>query len=140
MIPIMVYYRNHGVIKAASFDFLIIILIGLIFNFIYSILEMEEISSDLFCINILFIENLGFTLTYGSIISKTVRVYHVFTQKAVIQKNNYSKYVFLAVLLFVNIMVTLKHYLTKTVKRNVLLTDDGMEYHVCEYSKDEDLM
>jgi len=93
MIPTIIYFRNHSVIKAASYDFLIIILIGLLLNFIHSILEVKEITSDLFCMNLIFIENLGFTLTYGSIISKTIRVYHVFTQKAVIQRKDFSKYI-----------------------------------------------
>ncbi|ORX59204.1 hypothetical protein BCR36DRAFT_343055 [Piromyces finnis] len=71
------HYRKNEIIKAASYNFMVLILIGLILNFIYIILLTMEIKSYKICIYTSFINNMGFSLIFGSIISKTLRVYYM---------------------------------------------------------------
>eukprot|EP00833_Pecoramyces_ruminatium_P011915 jgi/Orpsp1_1/1185947/evm.model.c7180000096167.1 len=73
----VIIHKTDDVFRAASIDFLIIILIGCII-YCFHIISIVFTRSKITCIFIFSFKNVGFSLIYGSILAKTLRVYKVF--------------------------------------------------------------
>ncbi|KAL6625192.1 hypothetical protein LY90DRAFT_33616 [Neocallimastix californiae] len=94
--------RNDQKIKAASYNFLILILVGIIFNNIYLwILSMKE-TTILTCTYEYLFNYLGFSLVFGSIFVKTLRIFIIFEKinNSILVRNNIMYLIVLTILLY----------------------------------------
>ncbi|KAL6621023.1 hypothetical protein LY90DRAFT_664455 [Neocallimastix californiae] len=75
LIFLIILFKQNKTIKSASYEFLIITLIGVIFYSGYCTRLTQERVSKAGCIVEYLSNNLGFSLVYGSILVKTYRIY-----------------------------------------------------------------
>ncbi|KAG4090592.1 hypothetical protein H8356DRAFT_1279541 [Neocallimastix lanati (nom. inval.)] len=107
-----------------SFDFLIIILIGLIFNFVYVIMMTADDLTSNYCIMLSLVQNLGFSLIFGSIMTKIFRIYYIFLvlKTASFKEKSYIKYIFLISLILFYLSTAILRYVSKSVTVKPLST------------------
>ncbi|ORX56629.1 hypothetical protein BCR36DRAFT_345958 [Piromyces finnis] len=131
------YYKNHEIVKAGSYDFLNLILIGLICNFIYILLLTKYNFSDIQCTIIAYLKNLGFSLIFGSIITKSYRVFFIFKAIKTINVKYIilSKYGFLISYVLIQSTLALIEHLTHSSKLIVINDENEKEFEVCVYNK-----
>ncbi|ORX81231.1 hypothetical protein BCR32DRAFT_13221 [Anaeromyces robustus] len=131
----IIYYREDPNIKGGSVEFLIIILIGTIFNYIYVLLLLKN-RTRITCTMILFFYYIGFCLVFGSILAKTLRVYKISKILSSLEMNITQNQLYGIV-----IGITLYHVIIILicVKTNqIKLKEASSEYYIyqkCEYSK-----
>ncbi|KAG4088671.1 hypothetical protein H8356DRAFT_1722918 [Neocallimastix lanati (nom. inval.)] len=136
IIALVYHYKNVDVIKAASFDFLNFILIGIILNYIYGIFVIKERFVTAECILSFYFEQIGFTLIFGSILIKTYRIYYIFMELKRINKNaaNDQKYYLLIFLIIFHSIITVFQWITKSTKSVNEVDSVEREYNTCKYS------
>ncbi|ORX38754.1 hypothetical protein BCR36DRAFT_313404, partial [Piromyces finnis] len=115
--------RNAPKIKAASYNFLLIILVGIIFNNIYLIFLTTSENTIKTCTHIYLFNNLGFSLIYGSIFVKTFRIY-------IMDK---VLYLILFIIIIYHLTTTSMWILSDNIKVNHKYTINNEEYTACEY-------
>ncbi|ORX47569.1 hypothetical protein BCR36DRAFT_92865 [Piromyces finnis] len=128
-----IYLRNNPIIKGGSVDFLIIILIGLIFSFSHVFfLTVERTTNKCYLIHLL--NNIGFSLSYGSILVKTIRIYLIFRIKR--RSIGLKKKIMLSIvmtLVIYYIVINLIWYVTGNVSAKSAITEDYKKYQYCSY-------
>ncbi|KAL6612841.1 7 transmembrane sweet-taste receptor of 3 GCPR-domain-containing protein [Neocallimastix sp. 'constans'] len=134
IIFITIYFKDKPNIKGGGTDFLIIILIGSIITLIYSLFLTYERTKTK-CYLIFLTKNTGFSLVFGSIFVKTLRIYKIFRITSKVGKGLSKKVMFLIIM-----VITLFHWITaylwfafKKVKIISYLTGDYEEYLKCHY-------
>ncbi|KAG4102830.1 hypothetical protein H8356DRAFT_929991 [Neocallimastix lanati (nom. inval.)] len=107
----IILFKKEKNIKAASIDFLIIILVGLI----------------------------GFVLVFGSITLKTLRIYRIFCYKKSTKRTiDYRvMYSILFCFVFLYVVVTGIYYIFDKIKLSAALTTDYKEFNKCEFPKSQ---
>ncbi|ORX56628.1 hypothetical protein BCR36DRAFT_409820 [Piromyces finnis] len=130
------FFKNEEIVKAASFDFLILILIGLLLNYVYVLVLVKEKYSNLDCFLSFVLNNCGFSFVFGSIITKTYRIYYIFSidKKMDIRVNNIIKYSFVLGLLLFHSLMTLIQILTSKFTSIIAIDADEKEYNTCQNS------
>ncbi|ORX38757.1 hypothetical protein BCR36DRAFT_313396, partial [Piromyces finnis] len=124
--------RNAPKIKAASYNFLLIILVGIIFNNIYLIFLTTSENTIKTCTHIYLFNNLGFSLIYGSIFVKTLRIYIINNKNAYIKKDKIL-YIILMTILLYHLFTTSIWIVSDNIKVNHKYTINSEEYTACEY-------
>ncbi|ORX42624.1 hypothetical protein BCR36DRAFT_362122 [Piromyces finnis] len=137
LIGIWVFKKNEKV-KAASFDFLVLILIGIIINNMYLIVLTKKQDSVENCVAEYLFKNVGFSLVFGCILGKTLRIFIIFENnrklKFLIRKKPMYSIVF-SILLF-HLATTLIMTLKNEVHLNIQeITYNGkkQQYNSCSF-------
>ncbi|ORX47605.1 hypothetical protein BCR36DRAFT_413546 [Piromyces finnis] len=136
IIIITLILKKNPKIKGGSVDFLIIILIGSIISVIYMFyLTIERTTTR--CLFIYLFDNLGFSLVFGSILVKTLRIYKIFQ---VTKGRNYGlKRIIMYEIVFgivsYHIVVCVFWILTSKTNVESFFTADFHLYKKCVYSK-----
>jgi len=136
LIGMTIYYRKNPIIKGGGIEFLILILIGLIFNAVNIIfLTFEKTTRR--CYQTYLFSNTGFSFVFGSIFVKTYRIYIIFSQKnknlIVILKRSTMFLIIALITLFHWLMVIWWYILKKNVTVENNYTADNREYVKCKY-------
>jgi len=133
-IGMTIYYRNRSIIKGGGIEFLIIILVGIIVNTINTIFLTFNKTTNI-CYHLYLLENTGFSLVFGSIFVKTIRIYKIFCQEAKLQGGFKKEIMYLVIVLMISF-----HWLTATfwfiynkVETENDYTCDFKEFKRCRY-------
>ncbi|KAG4093453.1 hypothetical protein H8356DRAFT_1277749 [Neocallimastix lanati (nom. inval.)] len=131
------HFRNYENIKAASYDFLNIILVGTIINCVYVILLSKEDYRKIDCIIIYLIKNIAFSLIFGSITTKSYRIYYISKMKRRINSKilNSLKFVPTLTLVCVHIIIFLILILLNMIENVKDIDENEKEYVKCSYSQ-----
>jgi len=78
----IIIFRDDEIIRAGGRDFLFLILVGTIFNYINIILRTRERSYSI-CLILNITKNIGFSFVFGSIFVKTLRIYYAINSRLV---------------------------------------------------------
>ncbi|OUM64963.1 hypothetical protein PIROE2DRAFT_60320 [Piromyces sp. E2] len=131
---ILYLLREYPSIKGGGFEFLFIILIGSVINSIY-VLFLTDDKTTTKCYYIYLFKNTGFSLVFGSIFVKSLRIYKIFHVKGT-KKLGLSK----KVMYIIVFSIALFHWFlaitwTSLNKMNIepRLTNDYKEYLECKY-------
>ncbi|ORX52136.1 hypothetical protein BCR36DRAFT_287005 [Piromyces finnis] len=134
IIALLIHYKNDSIIKGGGLDFLIIIIIGSIINLIYALtLAVEKTIHK--CYFIYLFKNTGFSLVFGSIFVKSLRIYRIFCQKRRMRLGLPREIMYAIVFL-----ITIFHWLMAffwTILHKISirkgLTRNFEEYKACKY-------
>eukprot|EP00833_Pecoramyces_ruminatium_P000184 jgi/Orpsp1_1/1174216/evm.model.c7180000049310.1 len=117
-------------------DFLIIILIGSLFIILHTILHTYNKTKSVCYLTYLF-NNIGFSLVFGSILVKTLRIYRIFciTEKMYMGLQKKTMYGIILLILFYHLFVNLSWVILDKVNVELKYTGDFKEYKSCSYPK-----
>ncbi|ORX57356.1 hypothetical protein BCR32DRAFT_308153, partial [Anaeromyces robustus] len=126
--------RNDPKVKAASYNFLLIILVGILFNIIYLLLLTYDDNSVILCTVEYLLKNLGFSLVYGSIFVKTLRIYIIFTRQnhSIFIKNS-TLYIMVYMISMYHVVTVILFILLKKIQVKPKYTINEERYTVCSY-------
>ncbi|ORX47341.1 hypothetical protein BCR36DRAFT_96532 [Piromyces finnis] len=130
----IIMFKDNLIIKSASINFQIIILIGILFNIAYLWTLTKNKSSIALCTRIYIYKNLGFSLVFGSILAKTYRIYKIISYKksfSVVKEETMFAMVFIMMLFHTLILGIC--YITRNI-RSVVLYNNYREYNDCYFS------
>jgi predicted outer membrane repeat protein len=129
-----ILYKNDPIIKGGSIDFLIIILFGLIINIIYTIMLTFERTTTK-CYLIYLLNNIGFSLVFGSILVKALRIYKIFhtTRKRNRGIKKSTMYIVVISIVSYHLLISLKWILKEDIKSTLSITSSYKEYAKCVY-------
>jgi len=140
LIGMIIYFRNHTVIKGGGVDFLILMLIGLIINIVNTKFLTLEKSTDI-CYQTYLFSNTGFSIVFGSIFVKSYRIHKIFCQKNKLYRGFKKSRMFLIIGL-----MTLFHWLMAFFwyfYKGITVVDDYTSNHrkfvKCEYHQSKNL-
>ncbi|KAG4090729.1 hypothetical protein H8356DRAFT_1712144 [Neocallimastix lanati (nom. inval.)] len=130
----VIYYRENPNIKGGSVEFLIVILLGTIFNYFY-VIALTQYRNIVNCVILLFLYNVGFSLVFGSILAKTLRVYKISQiindlSSAVNQKYLYGLVIGLTLY---HVIIILLYVLTDV--KPMEIDTEFYNYYKCDYSR-----
>ncbi|ORX84045.1 hypothetical protein BCR32DRAFT_242932 [Anaeromyces robustus] len=128
--------RENPAIKGGGIEFLIIILFGLIINNTYTLyLTVDRTLAK--CHIIYFLNNMGFSLVFGSVLVKALRIYRIFSYKRSIRSGMKKKYMYSIIISFVvfHLLIESLWNLKKDIKVVDALSTDYKVYQKCQYPK-----
>ncbi|ORX47573.1 hypothetical protein BCR36DRAFT_92919 [Piromyces finnis] len=136
LIILTIVNRKNPKIMGGGVDFLIIILLGSIIRYGYILLLTKERTTTR-CYLIYLFNNIGFSLVFGSILVKTLRIYRIFKinrqQNVGIKKGN--MYAIIISIVSFHIVVVILWSLLGRIKVGSAYTNDKKVYQKCFYSK-----
>jgi len=126
-------YKNNPIIKGGGVHFLTLILVGIYFNCGYIItLTMER--TNFLCFFIYFLKNMAFSLVFGSIFVKTLRIYIIF--KYVRHSSTFKLYKMFSVIggiVFYHLILLTIWIIMDGIKGTPMYTINNYEYTDCQY-------
>jgi len=132
--------KDHPKIKGGGYDFLIIIIVGSLINGVYVLLLTKQ-KTKAICYQMYLYKNTGFSLVFGSILVKTLRIFKIFCRTGRLNLGIPKKVMYLIVFL-----ITIFHWITaflwiifKRVDVKSHLTKDYKEYQKCGFPVDENI-
>jgi len=135
VIGITICFKNSPVIKGGGFEFLIIILIGLIINTVNAIFLTYEKTKDI-CYQTYLFSNTGFSFVFGSIFVKSFRIYKIFCQEKKSFDIGFSRekmYLIITLMTLFHWIMAILWLILKKVSVQIDHTYDGKEFLRCEY-------
>jgi len=140
LIVMTTYFRKHTAIKGSGYEFLIIILIGLIINTVNAIFLTFEKTTYL-CYQTYLLSNTGFSFVFGSIFVKTFRIYKIFCNRKKLKMGLKKKKMYLII-----ISMTLFHWMMallwfhfRGIKVEDDYTVDEKVYERCKYHQSKNI-
>ncbi|ORX49710.1 hypothetical protein BCR36DRAFT_240425, partial [Piromyces finnis] len=131
----VIIYRKKSLIKQSGYDFLILILIGTIFNYLHCYFFTKDISRIYECyLNQIFL-SIGYSFIYVSILVKTLRIYKIFKGRVKIKKGLKKTSMYFIILGFILIQLAIISLwkITDSVLIENKLTNDNQMYNECYY-------
>ncbi|ORX60963.1 hypothetical protein BCR36DRAFT_341033 [Piromyces finnis] len=124
--------KNFDIIKAGSIEFSFIILIGTIFNYSGTLFEINS-KGNIECLLSIIFKQLGFTLTYGTLLIKNFRIYKIFLNDNCyeIVMTRTKMYGFLFLLIFLDATFIMYWKLTDNIGIISSLNDKNQLYKSC---------
>ncbi|ORX53771.1 hypothetical protein BCR36DRAFT_20609 [Piromyces finnis] len=128
--------RHHPTVKGGGVDFLLLILVGILNNcgYIY-LLTIER--TKITCILSYLFDYIGFSLVFGSILVKTLRIYKIFYTKlnyqlALKKKTMYAIIFSLVLFYIIMLIIDIKN---NWIDNKLSISSDFKEFRKCVYSK-----
>jgi len=139
-IGMTVYFKNKPIIKGGGFEFLIIILIGLIINTV-NIISLTFKKTTYICYHTYLLSNTGFSFVFGSIFVKTYRIYKIFCREQRYKQvlNKKRMVLIIALMTLFHWGMALWWYTSNGINTVNDYTSDEKEFIRCEYPKSKNL-
>jgi len=141
LIGMTIHYRNVPLIKGGGVEFLILILIGLIFNIANAIFLTFE-KKIFICYYTYILSNTGFSFVFGSIFVKSYRIYRIFCRHIKSMRAGLNK----KIMFLIIALITLFHwimsfiwYMNKNVSIANAYTADEIQFVRCIYPQSKNI-
>ncbi|KAL6617356.1 7 transmembrane sweet-taste receptor of 3 GCPR-domain-containing protein [Neocallimastix sp. 'constans'] len=133
LIYLIIAYKNNTEIKLAGYDLLIIILLGSIINYFF-IINLTYSKTTIACTFNYLLKNLGFSLVFGTLLVKNIRLYSVIYSwvKKFKFKNIYMFYIIFIITSF-HLFILLIWVITRSIKTDTKLDENFREYTKCSF-------
>jgi len=133
VLMVMVFlFRKNPTIKASAYDFMLLILVGVLINLAYAYFLTEE-KNILSCYIQFVLNHVGFSLVFGTLVVKLFRIYKIFclcTGKIRAMKR-LKMYIIIFSLTFFYVAISFIWIISKQIKVGLFDTQDLKEYKKC---------
>ncbi|ORX84041.1 hypothetical protein BCR32DRAFT_291626 [Anaeromyces robustus] len=136
------YQKKHPYIKGGGVDFLILILIGSIIKIIFVLFLVQDKTTNI-CYFLYLFDNSSFSLVFGSILVKALRIYKIFgigvPNKKSYGLNKITMYFIILSILVIHLFFCLLWYKLNLLNAKPFYTNSNQEYYKCVYPKSSNI-
>ncbi|ORY45400.1 hypothetical protein LY90DRAFT_671522 [Neocallimastix californiae] len=129
--------KDNKLIKGGGFEFLIIILIGTILSYCYSMLSVIK-KTEILCYATSILKNLFF-VNFATILIKILRIYYIYYHRRHIVIPRFLMYIFIFSISLFHIFISLIELMKNDKLLKIKINDRNEQYEECVYSKIHDL-
>jgi len=126
--------KDNKLIKGGGFEFLIIILIGTILSYCYSMLSVMK-KTETLCYATSILKNLSFSLIFATILIKILRIYYIYYHRRHIVIPRYLMYSFIFSISLFHIVISIIELSISDKLLMIKINDRNEQFKECVYPR-----